>query len=194
MALPWQLLWGLRVNRREKIALLGIFSLGLITMAYCIARGIMISPTYTNPDPVWANFWSNLELAAGRHLLLPHVKFNLVADTSLAITVVNLPLLKSLVTRSVRRGSSRSPGNSKSGSQSTPINASTSSSSSKRDNSADLVALRGLRHSTPSTLAPSTLSKKSEDSVDKALDVDIEESQISLTGEHVSLTLRVDSC
>lgn len=71
MALPWQLLWGLRVNRREKIALLGIFSLGLITMAYCIARGIMISPTYTNPDPVWANFWSNLELAAGTHLLYP---------------------------------------------------------------------------------------------------------------------------
>ena len=67
MIIPLRLLWDLRVNRRQKIALTVIFSLVFIIIIFAIVRVIQISPASEHVDPIWLALWSMTEGSIGRH-------------------------------------------------------------------------------------------------------------------------------
>ena len=66
MLIPLRLLWGLRVNQRQKLALLVIFSLVFIIIVFAIVRVVEISPSSQRVDPVWLVLWSMTEGSVGR--------------------------------------------------------------------------------------------------------------------------------
>ncbi|KAK2616864.1 hypothetical protein QQS21_000242 [Conoideocrella luteorostrata] len=64
MLLPILLLWNVQIRLGKKIALLGIFSLSIITMAVAIARAADIGATQKSnglPDSTYLWFWSSLQ-------------------------------------------------------------------------------------------------------------------------------------
>ncbi|KAJ5966718.1 hypothetical protein N7501_002966 [Penicillium viridicatum] len=66
--LPVALIWDLRMNRRTKIAIIAILSIGCIASAAVIIR-IPYIPTYKDPDFLYATYqlsiWSNVEAGIG---------------------------------------------------------------------------------------------------------------------------------
>ena len=60
------LLPGLHVNRKEKVALASIFSLGAIVIIVAIIRVVQTSATTQHVDPVWLALWSSIESSVGR--------------------------------------------------------------------------------------------------------------------------------
>ncbi|KAF1830240.1 hypothetical protein BDW02DRAFT_650792 [Decorospora gaudefroyi] len=77
--LPFFIINCLKLRRRQKIGLVGVFSLGAITMAISLARFIVYSMDYSIADAD-GNLWCTAEM-------------------STAVIVVSLPSLKSLVAR-----------------------------------------------------------------------------------------------
>lgn len=69
MALPLHLLWNLQVNRKQKFALAGIFSLGVIVIVVAIVRVDKTFATTEHVDPVWLALWSQIEASVGQSLL-----------------------------------------------------------------------------------------------------------------------------
>lgn len=65
MALPLRLLWKLQIERKQKIALAGMFSLAIITVVFAIVRIIEINPTLKHVDPVWLALWTMIEASVG---------------------------------------------------------------------------------------------------------------------------------
>ncbi|KID62980.1 uncharacterized protein G6M90_00g079820 [Metarhizium brunneum] len=64
MLLPILLLWNVQIRLGKKIALLGLFSLSIITMAVAIARAADIGATQKSnglPDSTYLWFWSSLQ-------------------------------------------------------------------------------------------------------------------------------------
>lgn len=68
MALPLRLLWDLRVNKKQKLALTIIFSLGCIIIVFAIVRVVQIRASTNHVDPVWLALWSVIEASVGEWL------------------------------------------------------------------------------------------------------------------------------
>ncbi|KAF9697424.1 hypothetical protein EKO04_004622 [Ascochyta lentis] len=79
--LPFFIISCLKLRKRQKIALCGVFSLGLITIAISLARFIVYTVTDYNVDDASGNLWCTAEMCT-------------------ATIVVSLPALKALVVRS----------------------------------------------------------------------------------------------
>ncbi|KZM18279.1 uncharacterized protein EKO05_0005127 [Ascochyta rabiei] len=79
--LPFFIINRLKLRRRQKIALSGVFSLGLITIVISLARFIVYTVTDYNVDDASGNLWCTTEMCT-------------------ANIVVSLPALKALVVRS----------------------------------------------------------------------------------------------
>ncbi|KAI0400452.1 hypothetical protein F4802DRAFT_584654 [Xylaria palmicola] len=64
MLIPITLLWNVRIQRKKKIAIMGVFSLSLVTIAIAIARVADIGVTQKSnglPDSTYLWFWSALQ-------------------------------------------------------------------------------------------------------------------------------------
>lgn len=85
--LPFFIITRLKLRKRQKIALCGVFSLGLITMAISLGRFIVYTATDYNVDDATGNLWCTAEMCT-------------------AVIVVSLPSLKVLVIRSSTNNSS----------------------------------------------------------------------------------------
>ncbi|CAG5179634.1 uncharacterized protein ALTATR162_LOCUS9384 [Alternaria atra] len=77
--LPFSIINCLKLRRRQKIGLVGVFSLGAITMAISLARFIVYSVDYNVSDAI-GNAWCTAEMCT-------------------AVVVVSLPSLKPLIVR-----------------------------------------------------------------------------------------------
>ncbi|KAL6703043.1 hypothetical protein ACN47E_010250 [Coniothyrium glycines] len=84
---PFFLISGLKLHRRQKIGLIGVFSLGLITMTICLSRFIVYTVTDFGLDDASGNAWSTAEMCT-------------------AVIVVSLPSLKPLIVRTTPTNSS----------------------------------------------------------------------------------------
>ncbi len=71
------LLPGLRVTRKEKLALTSIFSLSAIVIIVAIIRVVQTSATTQHVDPVWLALWSSIESSVGKksYLTLPSLSY-----------------------------------------------------------------------------------------------------------------------
>lgn len=78
---PFFLIKGLKLHRRQKIGLVGVFSLGLITTSICLSRFVAYTVTDFNLDDASGNLISTTEMCT-------------------AVIVVSLPTLKPLIVRS----------------------------------------------------------------------------------------------
>lgn len=97
MILPWQLLWGLRVNLKQKFALACVFSLSIIIVLFSLLRVTHTTPGTGVFGPISLAFWSILE-------------------ATVAVVVACLPSLKFLVTSRRNRSGYNRRGYSGSGS------------------------------------------------------------------------------
>ncbi|KAF2464461.1 uncharacterized protein BDR25DRAFT_346681 [Lindgomyces ingoldianus] len=59
MTIPFSILWRVRIPLKRRLALFGIFSLVLITIAFSITRLAVIS--HNLADPSWLYMWSSIE-------------------------------------------------------------------------------------------------------------------------------------
>ena len=60
------MLWKVRIPLRTKLALIGIFSLTVITMIFSIVREIVVPVDgKINADITWLSLWSNIEMGIG---------------------------------------------------------------------------------------------------------------------------------
>ncbi|MCJ1244399.1 hypothetical protein MMC30_001597 [Trapelia coarctata] len=66
MALPLRLLWNLQINAKQKCALAGIFSLGVIIIIFAVVRVIETSATFNHVNPMWLALWSMIEASVGK--------------------------------------------------------------------------------------------------------------------------------
>lgn len=78
MVVPLVLLRYIQINKRQKIALAAIFSVGGFIIAFAILRIAMINPATNQADPIWLAFWTVLE-------------------STVAIIVCSLPTFRSLI-------------------------------------------------------------------------------------------------
>lgn len=61
------MLWNVKINARQKLALTGIFSLTVITMMFAIIRvAVVTRQTRANPDSTWLYLWSAIEPPVGK--------------------------------------------------------------------------------------------------------------------------------
>ncbi|MCJ1405675.1 hypothetical protein MMC11_008904 [Xylographa trunciseda] len=77
MALPLRLLWGLKVNSKQKVALAAIFSLGFIVIAFAVVRVVETSATFKHVNPMWLALWSMIEASVSKYIpnrAQPHAK------------------------------------------------------------------------------------------------------------------------
>ena len=75
MALPISMLWGVQMSFRRKAALIGIFSLAIITTVFAVIRVTTVS-TFTKkftkqPEPSWLYLWNSVEQCIGKTFSLP---------------------------------------------------------------------------------------------------------------------------
>lgn len=61
MALPLRLVWDLRIDRKQKTGLAGIFLLGLVDVIFAIVRVVETSASAHHVDVVWLGLWSMIE-------------------------------------------------------------------------------------------------------------------------------------
>lgn len=66
MALPLHLLTKLKVDRSEKLALAGIFSLGFIIIIFAVVRVVETSASIHHVNPLWLALWSGVEAGVGK--------------------------------------------------------------------------------------------------------------------------------
>ncbi|KAF3167908.1 hypothetical protein TWF751_007959 [Orbilia oligospora] len=92
MALPLRLLYGLKINRKQKFGLVLIFSLGLLCVIFAVIRGVG-SIVGDAIMPIWLGVWTQ-------------------SESCVALIVACLPTLRTLLlSRSITGGSSDSPSN-----------------------------------------------------------------------------------
>ena len=67
MTIPALLLWKVKMPLRQKLALIGIFSLTVIVMAISIVRVAVVQTSdRRNADQTWLFVWANLEMGVGK--------------------------------------------------------------------------------------------------------------------------------
>lgn len=71
MALPISMLWGVQMSFRRKAALIGIFSLAIITTVFAVIRVTIISTFTKQPEPSWLYLWNSVEQCIGKIFSLP---------------------------------------------------------------------------------------------------------------------------
>ena len=71
MILLLALLYGLRTDRKQKLAVAAIFSLSLIVIIVAVIRAIEIRASTDHVDPVWLALWSMIEGSVGKHTSRP---------------------------------------------------------------------------------------------------------------------------
>ena len=71
MALPISMLWGVQMSFRRKLALIGIFSLAIITTVFAVIRVTIISTITKQPEPSWLYLWTSVEQCIGKTFPLP---------------------------------------------------------------------------------------------------------------------------
>jgi len=63
ITIPVVLLWNVRISLRQKLALLGLFSLTMLTMATSIIRVAVVGGnSHQQVDITWLYFWTNIEM------------------------------------------------------------------------------------------------------------------------------------
>ncbi|KAL9002678.1 MAG: hypothetical protein Q9188_004404 [Gyalolechia gomerana] len=62
MAIPIGMLWKVQMSLRKKLALVGIFSLAVITTIFAIVRVTSISALTHQPETSWSYMWSSIEV------------------------------------------------------------------------------------------------------------------------------------
>lgn len=63
MAIPIGLLWTVQMSLRKKLALMGIFSLAVITTIFAIVRITSVSKTTHHVDASWLYMWNSIEVS-----------------------------------------------------------------------------------------------------------------------------------
>ncbi|OTB08910.1 hypothetical protein M426DRAFT_18309 [Hypoxylon sp. CI-4A] len=61
MIIPITMVWNTRLRWRKKLALIGIFSLVIVTMIFSIVRVLVTSKLSRQPDTSWLYLWSSIE-------------------------------------------------------------------------------------------------------------------------------------
>ncbi|KAH7417947.1 hypothetical protein BKA64DRAFT_761729 [Cadophora sp. MPI-SDFR-AT-0126] len=61
IALPWRLLWIVKLSRKEKLAIGSIIRLGMIIVVFAIIRIIVTNTSATHPEVIWLALWSSIE-------------------------------------------------------------------------------------------------------------------------------------
>lgn len=72
MLLPTFLVWNTQIRQSKKLALVGLFSLSIITIVIAITRAVMVDSERRpdgNPDVTWLWFWSAVEPSVGMFAL-----------------------------------------------------------------------------------------------------------------------------
>ena len=60
------MLWNIKINFRQKLALTGIFSLTVITIVFAIIRVVVVTrQTRKTPESTWLYLWSAIEPPVG---------------------------------------------------------------------------------------------------------------------------------
>ena len=93
------LLPGLRVNRKEKIALASIFSLSAIVIIVAIIRVVQTSATTQHVDPVWLALWSTIESSVGMTSNQSMSIRSIANHQPTAVMVSCLPSFRILITK-----------------------------------------------------------------------------------------------
>lgn len=61
------MLWEVKMPLRQKLALIGIFSLTVIVMAISIVRVAVVQTSdHRNADQTWLFVWANVEMGVGK--------------------------------------------------------------------------------------------------------------------------------
>lgn len=64
--IPINLVWQVKIQWKKKLALVGLFSLVIITMVFAIVRVVVVTDaTSRQPDTSWLYLWSSIEQAVG---------------------------------------------------------------------------------------------------------------------------------
>ena len=63
------MLWPVQMSIRKKLALIGIFSLVIITMAIAVVRVAVINALTRQPDTSWSYMWSSIEQCIGKSVV-----------------------------------------------------------------------------------------------------------------------------
>lgn len=71
MILPIAMLWGVQIQVSRKLALGGIFSLVIITIAFAIIRTVAVTTLTRLPDTSWLYMWSAIETTVGKNMASP---------------------------------------------------------------------------------------------------------------------------
>ncbi|KAI8634024.1 hypothetical protein F5Y19DRAFT_197042 [Xylariaceae sp. FL1651] len=61
LTIPISLIWNVRIRWEKKLALMGIFSLVLVTISFAIVRVVVVSKLTRQPDVSWLYLWSSIE-------------------------------------------------------------------------------------------------------------------------------------
>ena len=81
MLLPTILVWNTKFGWSKKLALVGLFSLSIVTIIIALIRAVMVDSTRRpdgNPNVTWLWFWSAVEPSVGMFCLLTHSLFSCV--------------------------------------------------------------------------------------------------------------------
>ena len=63
ITIPILMLWNVKISWRNKLALIGVFSLTIIVIIFSIVRVAVVSSRNTQADITWLFMWSNIEMA-----------------------------------------------------------------------------------------------------------------------------------
>lgn len=66
MIIPVTLIWNVRIQWGKKLALMGIFSLVIVTMVISIVRVVVNVGLSGQPDTTWLYLWSSVEQCVGK--------------------------------------------------------------------------------------------------------------------------------
>lgn len=62
MTIPVLLLWNIKIPIGQKLLLLGLFSLTIITIIFSIIRVTFVTVPHMQPNIIWLAFWGNVEM------------------------------------------------------------------------------------------------------------------------------------
>lgn len=104
MMVPLRLLWGLQMSLRQKLGLIGIFSLTLITIVFAIIR-VEVALRGVREDDSWFYLGTSIELTVGRliffafyALLNPNETDNIPFPDCIAIAIACIVSYRSFFT------------------------------------------------------------------------------------------------
>lgn len=72
ISIPVLMLWNVRISLRQKLILIGIFSVSVVVMITAIVRVAIVNSVDENLDISWLYFWSSIEMAT---CMWPHLVY-----------------------------------------------------------------------------------------------------------------------